>query len=42
MLVVRNNDTPGMIGRVGTILGDGGVNIDEMDLGRGPGRRRPR
>jgi D-3-phosphoglycerate dehydrogenase len=36
MLVVRNEDTPGMIGRVGTILGDGGVNIDELDLGRGP------
>ena len=30
-------DTPGMIGRVGTILGiDDGINIDELDLGRGP------
>ena len=27
---------PGMIGRVGTILGDAGVNIDDMDVGRGP------
>ncbi|HEX9467301.1 MAG TPA: phosphoglycerate dehydrogenase [Acidimicrobiia bacterium] len=36
MLVVRNVDTPGMIGRVGTILGDGGINIDELALGRGP------
>ena len=36
MLVVRNRDTPGMIGRVGTILGDGGINIDELALGRGP------
>ena len=36
MLVVRNEDTPGMIGRVGTILGDGGINIDELALGRGP------
>ena len=36
MLVVRNEDTPGMIGTVGTILGDGGINIDELDLGRGP------
>ena len=27
MLVVRNSDTPGMIGTVGTILGRAGVNI---------------
>ena len=40
MLVVRNADTPGMIGRVGTILGDRGINIDEMDVGtRADGRR---
>ena len=25
-----------MVGRVGTIVGDDGINIDEMDLGRGP------
>jgi D-3-phosphoglycerate dehydrogenase len=36
MLVVRNEDTPGMIGLVGTVLGDGGINIDELALGRGP------
>jgi D-3-phosphoglycerate dehydrogenase len=36
MLVVRNLDRPGMIGKVGTILGGGGVNIDELALGRGP------
>jgi D-3-phosphoglycerate dehydrogenase len=37
MLVVRNTDTPGMVGRVGTIVGiDNGINIDELDLGRGP------
>ena len=41
MLVVRNIDTPGMIGRVGTILGDGGVNIDELDLGKGPAGDSP-
>src|SRR3954464_1758545 len=34
MLVVRNEDTPGMIGLVGTVLGDGGINIDELALGR--------
>lgn len=33
MLVVRNTDTPGMIGKVGTILGDAGINIADMDVG---------
>jgi D-3-phosphoglycerate dehydrogenase len=33
MLVVRNADTPGMIGRVGTLLGEAGVNIADMDVG---------
>jgi D-3-phosphoglycerate dehydrogenase len=47
MLVVRNDDRPGMIGVVGTILGDAGVNIDDMDVGRAPdkptaGMVRPR
>jgi D-3-phosphoglycerate dehydrogenase / 2-oxoglutarate reductase len=37
MLVVRNDDRPGMIGRVGTVLGEAGVNIADMALGRGPG-----
>ena len=37
MLVVRNEDKPGMVARVSTILGiDNGINIDELDLGRGP------
>ncbi len=36
MLVVHNDDRPGMIGKVGTILGDRGVNISDMDVGRGP------
>ena len=30
MLVVRNDDRPGVIGRVGTILGDAGINIADM------------
>ena len=34
MLVVHNEDVPGMIGAVGTILGEAGVNIDDMDVGR--------
>jgi D-3-phosphoglycerate dehydrogenase len=33
MLVVRNADKPGMIGRVGTLLGEAGVNIADMDVG---------
>lgn len=36
MLVVRNSDTPGMIGRVGTIVGAAGLNIADMDVGTGP------
>jgi D-3-phosphoglycerate dehydrogenase len=34
MLVMRNRDVPGVIGRVGTILGQGGVNIGHFHLGR--------
>ncbi len=34
MLILRNTDTPGVIGRVGTILGDNGVNIASFALGR--------
>lgn len=37
LLVVRNADVPGVIGRVGTILGDAGANIDDMDVGRSSG-----
>jgi D-3-phosphoglycerate dehydrogenase len=34
MLVVRNADVPGMIGKVGTILGEAEVNVDDMDVGK--------
>jgi D-3-phosphoglycerate dehydrogenase len=34
LLIVRNADVPGMIGRVGTFLGDIGVNIANMVVGR--------
>lgn len=34
LLVMRNRDVPGVIGRVGTILGDRGVNISRFHLGR--------
>ncbi|HEX3185093.1 MAG TPA: phosphoglycerate dehydrogenase [Pyrinomonadaceae bacterium] len=34
LLVMRNHDVPGVIGKVGTILGEGGVNIGRFHLGR--------
>jgi D-3-phosphoglycerate dehydrogenase len=34
MLIVSNDDRPGMVGRIGTLLGDAGVNIAYMSLGR--------
>ena len=36
MLVVRNDDVPGMIASVTGVLGDAGINIDDMHLGRSP------
>ena len=36
MLVVHNDDSPGMIGRVGTVLGEAGINISNMDVGQSP------
>jgi len=34
MLVIHNRDVPGVIGRVGTILGERGINISAFHLGR--------
>jgi D-3-phosphoglycerate dehydrogenase len=34
MLVMQNRDVPGVIGRVGTILGEKGINISAFHLGR--------
>jgi D-3-phosphoglycerate dehydrogenase len=34
LLVCRNLDVPGVIGRIGTILGEQGVNIANFALGR--------
>ncbi len=36
LLVIRNNDQPGVIGDVGTLLGRHGVNIANFALGRDP------
>ncbi|MFZ8947997.1 MAG: phosphoglycerate dehydrogenase [Ilumatobacteraceae bacterium] len=34
MLLISNDDRPGVIGTVGTLLGDAGINIADMDVGR--------
>ena len=34
MLLVHNDDRPGVIGIVGTLLGNAGINIADMDVGR--------
>ncbi|MCU0260107.1 MAG: phosphoglycerate dehydrogenase [Ilumatobacteraceae bacterium] len=34
MVMVTNDDRPGVIGTVGLLLGDAGVNIADMDVGR--------
>lgn len=33
LLVTRHHDRPGMVGRIGTLLGERGVNLDRVDLG---------
>jgi D-3-phosphoglycerate dehydrogenase len=37
ILYFRNRDVPGVVGRIGTILGKAGVNIASLQLGRGAG-----
>jgi D-3-phosphoglycerate dehydrogenase len=34
MIVVKNDDRPGVIGTVGTLLGNAGVNIADMDVSK--------
>src|SRR6476661_972012 len=36
MLVVHNDASPGMIGRVASVLGNAGLNISNMDVGQSP------
>ena len=36
LLVIHNEDRPGVIGEVGTILGRHAINIASFSLGRGP------
>lgn len=35
LLYVTNKDVPGVVGRIGTVLGDSGINISDFALGRG-------
>jgi len=37
LLLVRNRDVPGVVGKIGTALGDAGVNIAEIHLSRRAG-----
>jgi D-3-phosphoglycerate dehydrogenase len=39
VLVLRNDDKPGVIGAVGTILGTRGINVSRMQVGLDKGRR---
>src|SRR5258706_15923211 len=34
MLILHNRDVPGVVGAVGTLLGEKGINIAGMELGR--------
>lgn len=40
LLLVKNDDTPGVVGHIGTLLGERSVNIARMTVGRKPGSGR--
>jgi D-3-phosphoglycerate dehydrogenase len=40
VLMVKNDDTPGVVGHIGTVLGERKVNIARMGVGRKPGSGR--
>jgi len=42
IIYMRNKDVPGVIGRVGTVLGEHGVNIANFSLGRAEEAKEPR
>ena len=41
LVAIRNHDVPGVIGRIGTILGENGLNIANFALGRAADPARP-
>jgi L-serine deaminase len=40
LLVIENRDVPGVVGRLGTLLGEAGVNIGDIHLSRDEARRQ--
>jgi D-3-phosphoglycerate dehydrogenase len=40
LILIRNDDTPGVVGRIGTKLGEHAINIARMNVGRKPGSGR--
>ncbi len=40
LVAIRNHDVPGVVGRIGTILGEHGINIANFALGRSAGSTR--
>jgi D-3-phosphoglycerate dehydrogenase len=40
LLLVKNDDTPGVVGHIGSLLGDRAINIARMTVGRKPGSGR--
>jgi len=41
LIYMRNRDVPGVIGKVGTILGEHNINIADFSLGRRVGNGKP-
>ena len=41
MVFLNNIDVPGVIGKLGTVLGDNGINIADFSLGRRENTHRP-
>ena len=39
-MAIRNHDVPGVVGRIGTILGEHSINIANFALGRGTETQR--
>ena len=39
IVFLKNRDVPGVVGKVGTILGEAGVNIADFSLARGEGSK---
>lgn len=39
MLYIVNEDAPGFIGRIGSLLGENGINIGNFNLGRREGAK---